>query len=117
MATWTTAEWATASLVRLTIIGAGQTASAEDQLLAVSKANSLFPQLRRRGLAPFDADVIPEAAQDALEAMLADKLASSFGVTGERRAMLILEAKQAKIDLAAWIASEKPRLPIEVDDF
>lgn len=117
MATWTQAEWATASLVRLGIVAAGQAASAEDQTLANDKAGQIYPQLRRKGLAPFAVATIPEGVQDQLEAILAYKLTPHFGITPERKAIFAAEARQAMHELAAFLASDKHQTPIEVEDF
>lgn len=115
MATWTKAQWATASLRRLGITSAGNPAPAAQQLLAESKADSLFQRLRRKGLAPFAVATIPEGAQDPLEAILAESMASTFGISGERLALVKGEAKEARKELAAYLASDPNSLPTEVD--
>lgn len=117
MSTWTKAQWATAALRRLGIVSAGNAAPSAQQQLAESKADSLFPQLRRKGLAPFAVATIPEGAQDPLEALLAEKLASSFGVSAERRVIVAEEARQARKDLASYLASDPSPVPTEVDNY
>lgn len=85
MATWTASELANAVLKRLGIVGAGQTASAEDAAVVTDAWTSLHPYLRRHGLAAFTSGAISEDAQVPLEKWVADQVADVFGFTGERR--------------------------------
>lgn len=109
MATWTKAEWATAALRRLLIVGAGQTASSEDLATAEQFADGLFAELRHRRLAVFPVTAIPEWAQTAMCTLLSWRMAPEYGIGGERLLMLKAGADQAMRDLITQIAKRKPR--------
>lgn len=115
MATWTKAQWAAAALVRLGITAVGQTPPAAQQALAEKGADSLFARLRLRRLAPFAVATIPEGAQTPLKCLLAAELLTEFHVSGERRAAIMAEAREAKKELAVFSGADQLDVPVEVD--
>jgi hypothetical protein len=82
MATWTAAQLATAVCKRLGVVGLGQTAPAAYTSAVTDAYNSIYPQLRRHGLAPWASGAIEEEAQEPLSRYVAGEVASRFGLTG-----------------------------------
>lgn len=94
MATWTGVQLRNAVLEYLGIKGRGQSAPGEDATLVDGVYASLYPQLRKLGLAPFDDDTIPEWSQQPLVCVLAAECIPYYGFTGAREASLAAHAQK-----------------------
>ena len=117
MATWTQAQVVNAALERLGVKAKGQSAAAEDYSAMNNAYLSLYPQLRRKGHAPWAIGEVEEEAQQPLIDVLAGALAGEYGFTGQRRAELAAAARQGKRDLAEQAAGDKHPVPIVAEYF
>lgn len=84
MATWTGTELRNAVLRHLGITGSGQSPAAEDASVVDDAWVSIYKQLRRKSLAPWDDDAIEEEAQEPLTRYVAAEVATKFGFNGQR---------------------------------
>lgn len=66
-------------LLRLGVLAAGQTASAEDSTLVGGVLDSLVSQYRHRGLAPFATSAFPEWAQEPFAKIISADAGPYFG--------------------------------------
>lgn len=103
MADWTAGELATAVLKELGVVGAGQTASAEDSGEVTVRWTSIHAQLRKEGLANFGDGAstaeIPDWAQEPLVKHVAGKCAALFGHRDQGSIVIFEGARQGYIDL------------------
>lgn len=112
MATWTGTELRNAVLRRLGITGAGQSPAAEDASVVDGAWMSIYPQLRRKGLAPWASDAISEEAQEPLTKYVAAEVAPQFGLTGQRLAEVRQEGLGGHRQLEEQYAGDRTALTI-----
>lgn len=113
MATWSQAEWVQASLERLGIVGAGEAPSAEDTDLVTEVSDSLYPQLRTEGLAPFAVSAISEWAQQPFAKLLAYEAKDYFGITGQRAQILAAGAVEGRRELSRQMQGGRRNLRVK----
>lgn len=80
MATKTRAQMIDHVLQRISVLAAGQSATADDSALVGPILDSLHDTLRARGLAPFATSAFPMWAQEAFTKILSSEIAPYFGV-------------------------------------
>lgn len=117
MATWTSTNLANAVLENIGIKSAGQDAAAEDLLLITKLWASVYPQLRRLGLAPWGSEAIEEAFQEPLAKYMAGQALDKFVVTGARAQLLNAMADLGYKQLQEQAASDRSVAPIRPDYF
>ena len=114
MATWTSIELATAVLVRLGITPSGQSADAR-HVVDVSKAwDSIYPQLRRLGLAPWGAEAIEPEYQEPLSKFVSGEVYGLFGLTGAREATILRDAATGWRQIQEQSSADKMTVPVRV---
>ena len=79
MATLTKAEIRDRVLEHLGVLGAGQSASAEDAAVVEEAIDAAHDQLRKFGLAPYATTAVPEWAQPLLRDYVAGIVGHAFG--------------------------------------
>jgi len=117
MAATTKAQLATRVLRRIGVLGQNQTASAADSALVEAIIDDLHASLRRDGLAPFYLTAIPDGAQVPLEMMVAGRAITPFGVTGERRQVIMADALAGRRDLSIWARAARPARDVRITGF
>jgi hypothetical protein len=106
MATWDATQLATATLQVLGIVGVGQTASAEHTKRVTDAWNSVYPQLRREGVAQWTSAAISEEAQRPLAKYMAGQLAVELGFTGARLQAIMFDAQAGWQELNVQAAGD-----------
>lgn len=96
---------------------AGQSVSAEDTNNATAAFDSLYAKLQQVGLAPFASTAVPEWAQDELAVLIAKRLLPDYGVGGDRAALIVGMAKEARRELATQTSGHRQETEIESDYF
>ena len=117
MATWDEAELANEVLRELGIVGRGQTAGAEDTEIVTTAFTSIYPQIRRQGLAPWPAAAISEGAQQPLAKYVAGQVASRFGFSGPSLAEKKLIGEEGRIELQEQAAGDKHTVTPKFKDY
>jgi len=112
MATWTKATLATRTLEHMGLIGEGQSASSEQQNRTEDLIDSIYPQLRKIGLAPFPTTAIPEYAQQPLIKIIAGDLAFRYGFSGQRLIEWVQGKEEGRRELQRQLAPDPLHLPI-----
>lgn len=94
-------------LRRLGITGSGQSAAAEDADIVTDAWASIYPQLRRFGIAPWDDEAIEEEAQEPLSKYVAGQIAMQFGFSSGRLAEIKAESIEGFRQLREQSSSDK----------
>lgn len=115
MANLTKAELAARVLQHLGLLGAGQSASAEDDGLVQEAIDAVHAELRKEGLVPFATSAIPEWAQAPLRDFVAAEVGPAFGMV----TLPEKEARQAtaRRRLATQVAAMRHPIPIVAEYF
>ena len=103
--TMTKTNLATAVLQRLGVIGTGETPDANDAALVTTRYESLYPQLRKIGLAPFSETSIDTWAETGVTKIVAAECGPEFGWS-DRIQLLELWRNQGKKELREQVAME-----------
>lgn len=117
MATWSASQLGTAVLERLTILAAGQTAAAEDLKIITDAWASIYPQLRRSGIALWPSTAIAEEFQEPLAKYVAGKVYSHWGFTGPREQTILREASIGWNELQEQAGTDRTYTSIRPDYF
>lgn len=117
MATWTRAQLIDEVLKHLGVLGAGQSASAEDSDLIGKAADSAHDKLNKSGLVPFALTAIPTYAQEELRDYIAGNTARSYGFSGQALAEFKAGQTSAERELAKQVAGYKHSVQIKTDYF
>jgi len=117
MATWNATELAEGVLIQLGVLAAGQSATAEDTKVVTDSWNSIHPQLRRFGLAPFALAVIPEEFQEPLVKYVAGQVSAKFGLAGAREATVMREGMRGWTQIQEQVSADRTVLPTRPDYF
>lgn len=99
----------------LEVVGAkpaGQSASAESADVAGRYYDAAYSRLRKRGLAPFDSNAVPEWAWAPLAHYVARDCSTTFGVQGEQLTKLESEARWAERELTEQASVDVQEVPI-----
>lgn len=110
MADKTRAQMIDHVLKRLGVIGAGQSASAEDTDLVGSVLDTVHSQYRKRGLANFAISAFPDWAQEPFAKLVAAEAAPHFGLRGD--VSIIGDGREGERQLAEQMQGR--RHPIRV---
>lgn len=113
MANWTDDDVINGALEHLGLKPSGQGASAEDFALVESAYNSIYPQLRRLGLAPWAIDSVEEEAQQPLAKYVASQVAVKFGFTGERLMAIKFDGDLGFRELQEQAAGDRANVPLK----
>lgn len=117
MATWTAAQLADAVLKHLGIVGAGQSAAAEDTAIVTSAYASIYPQLRRHSLAPWGSGAIEEEYQEPLAKYVAGEVAIKFGFSGARLAEFKADGMDGWREMQEQASADRTELPVRARFF
>lgn len=109
----TKAELATAVLKRLSVIGAGEEAEADDQAVVEEAIDSIYPQLRKLGLAPYAVSSIDEWAQRPLIKIVAADIGPEFGHRDPMKNEL--EHKKGMRELRRQMIANRRNIPTKAD--
>lgn len=112
MATLTKAQLADRVLSALGVLGAGQSASAEDSNAAQEAIDGVHDRLNKDRLVSFETSAIPEWAQDPLRDIAAATLLTTFGVGGERAQSVREGARVGRIELASQLQVKIHPVPV-----
>jgi hypothetical protein len=105
MATLTRAQVVDRALEAIGVKAAGQSSLTVDSDRAGESFDTVYYMLRKEGLAPFAISAVPEWAQSALIHMTAADIAPSYGIGGERLALVANMASKGRTDLATQVAA------------
>jgi len=111
MATKTRAEMIDLVLKRLGILGAGQSATAEDAVEVGGVIDAMHAELRPFGLVPFAKSAFPEWAQEGFAKVVGETVAPAFGMSKQGW------RKMGERDLSRQMQAKRHRRAIEVDYF
>jgi hypothetical protein len=111
----TKAELATAVLKRLTVIGSGETADADDQALVEEAIDSIYPQLSKLGLAPFSVDSIDDWAERPMIQIVAAAVGPEFGYRDQ--AYNANEDRAGRNELKRQTAAHSRNIPTKAQYF
>lgn len=122
MANWTKAELSARVLKYLNVVGAGQTATADDDTATQETIDSVYKRLRKLGLAPFATSAIPEYAQNGLRKIVAYEVAPLFGIS---QATLVSQTRkgprtikeEGEDEIRQYLAGPKHPVPIRTEYF
>lgn len=112
MADLTRAQMSTRILEYLGVLGAGQSADANDDARVKEAIDSGHERLRKMGLAPFATTAIPEWAQIPFRDWVAYDVAGLFGLQGERLALVAQNRTRAERELSRQLAGRKVERPV-----
>jgi hypothetical protein len=98
----TRAEFAVAVLKRLAVLGAGDSADADDSALVLQKFDTVYPQLRKLGLAPFSSTAIDAWAEGPMVKIVAAEVGPEFGWS-DRTQLLEAWRSQGEHELRAQV--------------
>ena len=110
MADQTRAQTITRVLQRIGVLGVGQTADTNDETLVGTVLDSIYADLRKRGLAPFLSSAVPDWAQEPFAKVLSFHAAAYFGKAGDPSDVALGER-----ELFAQTAGYKHPLPVVTD--
>ena len=113
--TMTKAELATAVLRRLAVIGGNEAADASDLDVVTDAIDSIYPQLRKLGLAPFSVDSIDSWAERPMVKIVAAEIGPEFGHTDPMKNEF--EAKKGRQELAEQMTAQRRRMPTKARFF
>lgn len=117
MANWTDDDVVNGALEHLGIKPSNQSADAESFLTGTNCYASVYPQLRKMGLAPWASDSVEEEAQQPLAKYLAAQLAVKFGFTGERLMAIKFDGDLGLRELTEQAAGDRQVVPIRNNYF
>lgn len=117
MANWTDTDLANKTLEHLSVKAAGNSASSEDLNLVTEEWLGLYSRLNLKGYIIFDYNAIPEWAQGPLKKILSEEIATHFGVSGEKRQLIMNDAKKALDDMREQTQSRPNYIPVMSRDF
>ena len=100
------------SLEILGVKPAGQSASAEDADICGRHYDSAYSRLRKRGLAPFSSNAVPDWAQGPVAQYVARDCASAFGIVGEALSTLDRDQAVAVRELTEQVAVSPQQTPV-----
>jgi hypothetical protein len=116
VAALTKAELRARVLEHLGVVGAGQSAAAEDAALVDEAIDAAHDRLRKLGLAPFATSAIPSWAQVPLRNYVAVDVSPSFGVSVQRLPNgESPEQHAAERELGRQVAGYRHPIPIKAD--
>lgn len=115
MADKTRDEMITQVLRRLGILGQGQTAPSNLSTIVGDVIDSVHPQYRKRGLAPFATSAFPDWSQEPFAKIFAREAAPYFGKRGD--AAIISDGAMGDRELAEQMQGRRNALPTRIKDF
>jgi hypothetical protein len=104
-------------LQHLGVLGAGQTANAEDADLVDEAIDAAHERLRKLGLVPFATSAVPPWAQIPLRDFVAGDVAQAFGMSGQRLAEFKRTGDEGERELRRQVAGFRHPMPIVADYF
>jgi hypothetical protein len=110
----TRAELAVAVLKRLAVLGAGDSADADDSALVLQKFDTIYPQLRKLGLAPFSSTSIDAWAEGPMVKIIAAEVGPEFG-WADRTQLLEGWRRQGENELSKQIQNEARNRPVKAE--
>ncbi len=117
MATWSANQLATATLKQMGVVGVGQSAPPEHTARVTTAWDSVYPQLRRLGIAQWTAGAIAEEAQRPLAKYMAGQVAVELGFTGQRLQAIMMDADTGWRELNEQAAGDRHQASKQFKDY
>lgn len=110
MANKTRAEMIDKVLQRLRVLGAGQSANANDAAIVGDVLDSVHSCYAHRGMAPFATSAFPDWSQEAFAKLIAKDAAAYFGLGND--GAIRADAAEAERELTEQVARNRHSLPV-----